>query len=68
MEELLTLAAGQFGLFTAVQWTDCGLSRRALTYKKAAGQVLELYPGVFALAGTPSRFEQQVLALCLCAP
>lgn len=65
MEELLTLATRQCGLFTAVQWTDCGLSRRALSYRKAAGLVLELYPGVFALAGTPSTFEQQVLALCL---
>ncbi|HKY76270.1 MAG TPA: hypothetical protein VJS45_09030, partial [Acidimicrobiia bacterium] len=30
-----------------------------------AGLVLELYPGVFALAGAPPCFEQQVLALCL---
>ena len=65
MEEILTLAAGQYGLFTAVQWTAAGLSRRILTYKKAAGLVLELYPGVFALAGAPPSFEQQVLALCL---
>ena len=65
MEEILTLAARQCGLFTAVQWTDAGLARRNLTYKKAAGLVLELYPGVFALAGAPPSFEQQVLALCL---
>jgi hypothetical protein len=65
VEEILTLAARQYGLFTAVQWTDAGLSRRILTYKKAAGLVLELYPGVFALAGAPPSFEQQVLALCL---
>ena len=65
MEEVLALAAGQCGLFTAIQWTAAGLSRRALTYKKAAGAVLELYPGVFALAGAPPSFEQQVLALCL---
>jgi hypothetical protein len=65
VEEILTLAARQYGLFTAVQWTGAGLSRRILTYKKAAGLVLELYPGVFALAGAPPSFEQQVLALCL---
>ena len=65
MEELLDTAARQYGLFTAVQWTDAGLSRRRLTYKKAAGLVLEVYPGVFALAGAPPSFEQQVLALCL---
>lgn len=65
MEELLDTAARQYGLFTAVQWTGAGLSRRRLTYKKAAGLVLELHPGVFALAGAPPSFEQQVLALCL---
>ena len=65
MEEILALAARQYGLFTALQWTDAGLSRRILTYKKAAGLVLELHPGVFALAGSPPSFEQQVLALCL---
>jgi hypothetical protein len=65
VEEIFTLAARQYGLFTAVQWTDAGVSRRILTYKKASGLVLELYPGVFALAGAPPSFEQQVLALCL---
>jgi hypothetical protein len=65
VERIFILAARQYGLFTAVQWTDAGLSRRALTYKKAAGLVLELYPGVFALAGAPTGFEQRVLALCL---
>jgi very-short-patch-repair endonuclease len=65
MEELLGIAAGQYGLFTAAQWKDAGLSRRGLTYKKAAGEVREIHPGVFALAGAPASFEQQVLAACL---
>lgn len=65
MEELLSLAATQRGLFTAGQWKDAGLSRRALSYKKASGQVHEIHPGVFALAGAPESFDQQVLAACL---
>jgi very-short-patch-repair endonuclease len=65
MEELLDAAARQYGLFTAGQWTGAGLSRRSLTYKKTAGMVHEIHPGVFALAGAPASFEQQVLAACL---
>jgi very-short-patch-repair endonuclease len=65
MKELLDVAAGQYGLFTSSQWTDSGFSRRSLTYKKAAGIVREIHPGVFALAGAPASFDQQVLAACL---
>jgi len=42
-----------------------GLSRRNLRYKRASGLVRELHPGVFAVAGAPESFEQQVFAACL---
>lgn len=65
MEELLAIAAGQQGVFTAAQWTAAGLSRRGLTRRKASGLVHEIHPGVFALAGAPVSFEQEVMAACL---
>jgi very-short-patch-repair endonuclease len=65
MEDLLALAAVQYSLFTAAQWTETGRSRRSLSYRKASGLVHEIHPGVFALAGAQSTFQQQVLAACL---
>lgn len=65
MEDLLAIASEQHALFTATQWTDLGRSRRSLTSKKASGLVREIHPGVFALAGAPATFEQEVLAACL---
>jgi hypothetical protein len=65
MEGILDIAAEQYGLFTVVQWKDAGFSRRNLRYKRASGVVRELHPGVFAVAGAPASFEQQVLAACL---
>ena len=65
MEALLDVAAHQYGLFTAAQWKEAGLSARRLRYKKASGVVREIQSGVFAMRGAPSTFEQQVLAACL---
>jgi very-short-patch-repair endonuclease len=65
MQDILKIAADQYALFTAVQWKDAGLARRKLQYKRASGAVREVHPGVFALAGAPASFEQQVLAACL---
>jgi very-short-patch-repair endonuclease len=65
MQDVLEIAAEQYGLFTVAQWKAAGLSRRSLRYKKASGVVRELHPGVFAVAGAPASFEQQVLAACL---
>ena len=65
MEDILEIAASQYALFTGAQWKAAGLSRRQLQYKKASGLVREIHPGVFALAGAPASFEQQVLAACL---
>lgn len=65
MDELLEVAAEQYGLFTAAQWKGVGLSRRVLRYRAASGAVHEILPGVFAVGGAPGSFEQQVLAACL---
>ena len=65
MQAILELAAEQYALFTAAQWKQVGLSRRALRRKEAAGAVEEVHPGVFAVAGAPRSFEQQVLSACL---
>ena len=65
MEAILELAAAQHALFTATQWKDAGLSRRSLRRKAASGLVQEIHPSVFAIAGAPGSFEQQVLAACL---
>ena len=65
MQEILELAATQYALFTAAQWKQAGLSRRALRRKEAVGAVEEVHSGVFAVAGAPRSFEQRVLAACL---
>jgi very-short-patch-repair endonuclease len=62
---ILDLAAEQYGLFTAAQWKQVGFSSRALRRKEARGAVQQIHPGVFAVAGAPKSFEQQVLAACL---
>lgn len=65
MEAILELAAVQYGLFTATQWKEAGLSLRSLRRKAASGVVREIHPSVFAIAGAPASFGQQVLAACL---
>jgi hypothetical protein len=65
MQDILEIAAVQHALFTAAQWKDSGLSRRQLRYRSRSGMVREVHPGVFAVAGAPATFEQQVLAACL---
>jgi len=65
VDKIFELAAVQFGLFTAAQWKDAGLSRRSLRRKAATGVVREIHPSVFAIAGAPASVQQQVLAACL---
>ena len=43
----------QYGLFTAKQALDCGVSYKVLRHWQAAGTVVERHPGVFAFAGAP---------------
>ena len=65
MKTILALAAEQHGLFTASQWKAADLSLRSLRRKTASGVVREIHPSVYAVAGAPTSFEQQVLAACL---
>jgi len=62
---ILETAEEQYGLFTSHQWKQAGLSMRSLGRKEEAGAVEEVQPGVFAVAGAPRSFEQEVLAACL---
>jgi hypothetical protein len=65
VQVILDLAAGQYALFTGAQWKQAGFSPRALRRKEARRVVEEVHPGVFAIAGAPRSFEQNVLAACL---
>jgi very-short-patch-repair endonuclease len=65
MDELLAVAATQYGLFTSAQWQGAGLSLRRLRSRKAAGLVRQVHPEVFVVAGAPPSLEQDVLAACL---
>ena len=65
MEALFAIATDQYGLFTGAQWKGAGLSRRSLRYRAASGGVREIHPDVFAVAGAPPSFEQDVLGACL---
>jgi very-short-patch-repair endonuclease len=65
MEPIREIASRQYGLFTAAQWKDAGLSLRSLGRREASGLVSEFHPSVFTIAGAPASFHQRVLAACL---
>lgn len=62
---LVASAARQFGLITRRQWLASGLSERQLEHAKRNGGIRGIYPGVYALPGSRSCVERDVLAACL---
>lgn len=61
------MASGQIGLITHDQALDMGLSEKAIRHRVESGRWLRRHMGVYAVAGAPRSWEQDVLAACLAA-
>jgi len=66
-DTISTTFAGQLGLITADQARRSGLSRDAVRHRVDRGDWDRVRPGVFRLRGTPTTWEQEVLASVLAA-
>lgn len=61
------IAAGQHGLITIGQALEAGISEGQVRRRLRTAEWRRVYPGVFALAGTPATWEQKVLGSVLAA-
>lgn len=66
-EAAARVAQRQHGLLTRQQARQTGLSEREIDHRLSVGRWVALRRGVFAINGTPSSWEQAVLAVCLTA-
>jgi predicted transcriptional regulator of viral defense system len=64
---LSRMAAAQRGLFSVAQAKEIGVSCAQLSRAHAAGQLVRLRRGVYAINGTPSLLWQQIVAAALAA-
>jgi very-short-patch-repair endonuclease len=63
--ELAQWAELQHGVVSRAQALACGLTTSALKRRLAAGRVVAMHPGVYRWPGTPTTWEQRVVAACL---
>jgi len=56
------VARKQHGVFTKSQARKVGLSLAAIRTRRQTGRWVQLHPGVYALAGTPVSWKQDVIA------
>ena len=59
------VAAPQFGLITRAQLLALGLSSRAICNRIAKGRLQVIHPAVYAVAGAPPTWDQQLMAALL---
>lgn len=62
------IAAGQFGLFTREQAIELGFTPNMISKRLACGAWVLVDHNVYRFAGTPSSWNQRVLAACLAGP
>jgi very-short-patch-repair endonuclease len=60
-------ATRQLGLITRRQLLALGLSAPAISYRLEAGRLRRVHPAVYALAGFPSTWDQDLLAALMAA-
>lgn len=61
------VASNQIGLITHDQALNCGLTEKAIRHRVNSARWVRRHVGVYAVAGTPWSWEQDVLAACLAA-
>jgi very-short-patch-repair endonuclease len=61
------VAAGQFGLITAAQALEQGMSRDAIVRRVASGRWERVAIGVYRLPGAPASWHQSLMLAVLCA-
>jgi predicted transcriptional regulator of viral defense system len=64
-QKLATVASSQYGVFTLPQALACGLSERTIERRTGRGVFVRLDPGLFAVGGSPSSWERDVMAAVL---
>jgi very-short-patch-repair endonuclease len=52
-------------MFTSAQALRAGFTRDAVAYRRSTGRWLTLYRGIYAIAGAPTSWEQDVVAAVL---
>lgn len=68
MDRQMALVAGtQLGLLTHRQTIDAGLTDEGIQWRLDTGRWRRVHRGVYAVAGAPHSWEQDVLAACLAA-
>lgn len=60
----LQTASRQLGLLTRGQALDLGLSEDAILRRLGSGKWRSLFPGVYAIAGSPGSWRQRLLGAC----
>lgn len=65
---LARVTQAQHGVFTGTQFLEAGFSRDQLRYRIRTGEIEAVDHRVYRHAGTPSSWEQRVLAACLAGP
>ncbi len=65
MDQLLTIAAAQYGVFTRMQARRCGLSDRQLQYRVRYGVLEQLARHVYRVRGSELTWHQRLLVACL---
>jgi hypothetical protein len=64
MDQLLAIAATQYGIFTRMQARRCGLSDRQLQYRVRNGVLEQLARHVYRVRGSELTWHQRLLAAC----
>ena len=59
------LARQQHGVVTNQQARDAGLTRHQILQRRHSERWVTLHRGVYAIAGAPRTFEQEITAACL---
>lgn len=65
---LTSIATRQHGAFSRHQAFECGFTRGEIDRRVSTGAWRVLDHGIYATAGTPSSWHQQLIAVCLAGP
>ncbi len=64
MDELLAIAATQYGVFTRMQARRCGMSDRQLQYRARNGPLEQVARHVYRVRGSELTWHQRLLVVC----